>query len=106
LLGTGALARVGLVGDDDLVHQVFVVVTTEHGLGCIELRRGLPLLVEEFEFHHFAPSAAWGLALTAGRTLTKPPLAPGIAPLISSSWRASSTRITSRFWVVRVTSPM
>jgi len=84
LLGTGALARVGLVSDDDLVNQVFVVVTTENGLGGVEFRRGLTLFVQEFEFHYFAPCAD-ALALMAGRTVTKPPLAPGIAPLISSS---------------------
>jgi len=85
LLGARALAGVGLECDDDLVNQVFVVVTTEHGFGDVEFRRGLALFVQEFELHYFAPSAACGLALMAGRTVTKPPFEPGIAPLMSSS---------------------
>src|SRR6185369_13954597 len=105
LLGPRALAGIGLEGDDDLVHQVFVVFTAEHGFGRVVLRRGLALLVQEFELHYFAPFSAVGLAFTAGRTVTKPPLEPGTAPLISSSWRASSIRMTSRFWVVTVSSP-
>ncbi|MOA60499.1 hypothetical protein D3C78_1854000 [compost metagenome] len=67
------------------MDQVFVVVTAEHGLGGVVLRRGLALFVQEFELHYFAPSAACGLALMAGRTVTKPPFEPGIAPLMSSS---------------------
>ena len=85
LLGARALAGIGLECNDDLVNQVFVVFTTEHGLGRVVLRRGLALFVQEFEFQYFAPSAACGLALIAGRTVTKPPFEPGIAPLINSS---------------------
>ena len=90
LLGTGALARVGLVGDDDLVDQRLVVVAAEHGVRRVDLGRGLALLVEELELHQFAPFLA--LTLTAGRTVTKPFFAPGTAPRTSSSWRASSMR--------------
>src|SRR5574343_13694 len=99
-LGTGALTRIGLVGHHDLVDQGFVVFTTKHGLGGFHFGSGLTLVIQEFELHQFAP-----LALTAGRTVTKPPLEPGMAPLIRSRPRASSTRTTSRFWVVTVTSP-
>jgi hypothetical protein len=56
-LGTGALARVGLEGDDDLVHQRFVVVAREHGVGRVDLRGGLALFVQEFELHAQAPLA-------------------------------------------------
>ena len=84
LLGARALAGIGLVGHHQLVHQRFVVVATEHGLGRIHLGRGLALVVQEFELHYLASSLA-ALALTAGRTVTKPPREPGTAPLISSS---------------------
>ena len=47
-------------------------------------------------------AAPFGGALTAGRTTTWPFFAPGTAPRTSSSWRASSMRTMSRFWVVRV----
>ena len=42
----------------------------------------------------------------AWRTVTKPPLEPGTAPLMRMSWRPSSIRMTDRFWVVMVSSPM
>jgi len=85
LLGARALAGIGLVGDHDLMDQIFVVVATEDGLRHVELGSSLALFVQEFELHYFAPLSAAGLAFTAGRTVTKPPLAPGMAPLISSS---------------------
>jgi hypothetical protein len=83
LLGAGALARVGLEGHDDLVHQRFVVVTREHGVRRVDLGGGLALFVQELELHRQAPFLA--LALTAGRTTTWPFLAPGTAPRTSSS---------------------
>jgi hypothetical protein len=61
LLGTRALAGVGLEGHHDLVHQRFVVVTTEHGLGRVDLGRGLALVVQEFELHQLAPFSGLGL---------------------------------------------
>ena len=82
-LCTRALAGIGLECDDDLMDQVFVVLTAKNGLGGVKLGRGLTLVVEEFELHQFAPFVA--LILTAGRTVTKPPLEPGTAPLIRSS---------------------
>ena len=51
LLRTGALARVGLEGDHDLMDQGFVVVTREHGVRRVDLRGGLALFVEELELH-------------------------------------------------------
>jgi hypothetical protein len=99
-LGAGALARVGLEGHDDLVHQRFVVVAREDGVGRVDLRGRLALVVQELELHHLAPllaARAWA-RLDGGRTTTWPFFAPGTAPRTSSSWRASSTRTTSRFW--------
>jgi len=49
------------IGHHDLVNQVFVVLTTEHGFGRVELRSGLTLVVQEFELHQFAPFAGFGL---------------------------------------------
>ena len=63
--------------NEALVHQSFIVFTTEHGFVDIN---GLALFVQEIEFHCFAP-----YALTAGRTITSPPLAPGTAPRTSRS---------------------
>ncbi|MNY36228.1 hypothetical protein D3C86_1707030 [compost metagenome] len=51
LLGARALACVGTVGDDQLMDQVFVVFTTEHSFGHIELRCCLALFIQEFELH-------------------------------------------------------
>ena len=65
LLGARALAGIGLEGHDDLVHQRFVVVAAEHGVGGVELRRCLALLVQEFELHYLAPFAV-GAALQPG----------------------------------------
>ena len=42
LLGTRALAGIGLVGDDDLVDQVFVVLAVKHGLRHIHLDAAWP----------------------------------------------------------------
>jgi len=103
-LRAGALTAIGTVGDDDLMDQIFVVLTIEHGLGHFHLGSRLTLVIQEFELHQFAPLEM--LAFTAGRTVTKPPLDPGTAPLMSNSWRASSTRTTSRFCIVTVSSPM
>ena len=55
-LGTGALARVGLVGDDDLVDQRLVVVTREHGVRRVDLGGGLALFVQGARVASLAPS--------------------------------------------------
>src|SRR5574340_156254 len=94
LLRPAADPGVGLVGDDDLVHQRLVVVAREHGVRRVDLGRGLALLVQELELHRQAPFFA--TVRIAGRTVTKPLFAPGTAPLTSSRCRASSTRTTSR----------
>jgi len=90
--GTRAQKDREQVKHHDLVNQIFVVFTTEHGFWCVVFRRSLTLVIQEFDLHQFAP-----LALTAGCTVTKPPAEPGTAPRINNSWRASSMRITSRF---------
>ncbi len=51
LLRAGTLAGVGTVGHDDLMDQVFVVLTVEHGFGHVDLRSSLALLIQEFELH-------------------------------------------------------
>ena len=51
VVAAGALAGVGLEGHHQLMHQRFVVVAAEHGLGGVHLGRGLTLLVQEFELH-------------------------------------------------------
>ena len=84
-LGTCALTGIGLESDHDLVHQIFVVCATKHGLRGFVFRSSLALVIQEFELHQFAPFAVADFALTAGRTVTKPPADPGIAPLINSS---------------------
>ena len=76
-LSASAETSVGLESNHDLVHQGFVVFTTEHGVGGFHR---LSLFVQDIEFHCFAP-----YALTAGRTITSPPLAPGTAPRTSRS---------------------
>lgn len=75
-LSTRTETRIGLVGNHDLVHQSFVVFTTEHGVGSFVLN----LFVQDIQFHCFAP-----YAFTAGRTTTLPPLAPGTAPRTNRS---------------------
>ena len=83
LLGTGALAGIGLEGHDHLVHQGFVVVASEDGVRRVHLGGGLTLLVQELELHQLAPFLT--LTLTAGRTTMWPFLEPGTAPRTSSS---------------------
>jgi hypothetical protein len=55
-LGTGQLSAVTgtsvrLVSHDDLMHQRFVVITSEQGIGCRDGGRLLPLIVDQFQFH-------------------------------------------------------
>ena len=68
LLRARALAGIGLIGHHHLVHQRFVVVAGEHGVGRVHLRGGLTLFIQELELHQLAPFL--DLALTAGRTTT------------------------------------
>ena len=84
-LSTCTLASVRLERHHNLVNQVFVVSTTKHSLGRVVFRRSLTLVIQEFELHQFAPFDSMVLALTAGRTVTKPPADPGTAPRIISS---------------------
>ena len=50
-LRAGAHTSVRLVGHHELVHQGFVVFTTEHGIGSSDFRRFLALFIEYIEFH-------------------------------------------------------
>ena len=58
-------------GDDDLVNQVFVVFTAEHGLRGVELGRRLALSFRSSSCISSLQASVW--PLTAGRTVTKPP---------------------------------
>ncbi|MNV75734.1 hypothetical protein D3C71_1690460 [compost metagenome] len=50
-LSTCALTAIGAVSNDDLVNQVFVEITTKHGLRSVHLGCCLTLFVQEFELH-------------------------------------------------------
>src|SRR5699024_8647834 len=93
LLGAVAGTCVGLVGNDDLMHERFVEFTTKNRVGCIDRSRRLTLIIQELDFH-YAPFPA---ALTDGRTTMFEPAWPGTAPRTSSRPRSTSTRMTSRF---------
>jgi hypothetical protein len=81
------------------VHHRFVVVASEQRVGCRQGRLGLAFFVDDRQIQ---PS----FTLTVGDTTTLPPLEPGSAPRIMSSWRCASMRTISRFCTVRLTSPM
>src|SRR5450830_325794 len=53
-LFTVAAACIGLVSNDDLVDQGFIVVTAEDGIGGSNVRGGLTLSVQELEFHRLS----------------------------------------------------
>src|SRR5690606_15364138 len=91
-----ALTLRGQLRGDHLVHQRDV------GLDVEQLGRQLDRTVRlagrrlhvNFECHYFSPR------LIALRTTTRPPLRPGMAPLINSTPFSASTLCTFRFWVV------
>src|SRR5690606_13888344 len=99
-----AATCVSLIGNNDLVHQGFVELAAENGIGRGDRGLRLTLVVQELKFHNQAPFLAD--IFTAGRTITLPSLWPGTAPLTNRRPRSASTRTMSRFWMVRVTSPM
>ena len=78
LLGAIAATCVGLISNNDLMNQGFVVLTTEQHIRSLQTAGFLALFINKLEFH-YAP------ALTAGRTITSDPLEPGTAPLTSNS---------------------
>src|SRR5262249_7733719 len=57
---------VRLVGDDDLVHQRFVVLAPEESVGGRDRGRALALVVEDLELHHAPFAAGAGFAAAAG----------------------------------------
>src|SRR5215831_4579015 len=65
-LGARPEASVRLVGDDDLVHQRFVVLAPEERVGSRDRGRALALVVEDLELHHAPLAAGAGLAAAAG----------------------------------------
>ena len=73
LLRARALACVGLVGDDDLVHQRFVVFAAEQRFRRRRRTSASTLGIEQFEFHTLSIACALPAPLTAGRTITSPP---------------------------------
>src|SRR5690606_19041837 len=99
LLGFGTLARTRQICRHNLMYQRLVEILAEgdfrHSDGS---SRG------SIEIHPLIPLQAF--ALTAGRTITLEPGAPGTAPLISSRFFSASTRTTSRFWTVTRSAPM
>ena len=60
------------------MHQSLIELASNSASETARVETCLTLLVNYLQFHH-AP------ALTAGRTVTSPPPAPGTAPLTSSN---------------------
>src|SRR5262249_54738148 len=80
-----------------LVNQVLSRLLPEDALVQIEVADPLAGAVVERRGSHYG---------FASRILTRPPLGPGIAPRISSTFRAGSTRITRRRRTVTRSCPM
>src|SRR5690606_35111886 len=96
LLAFGTLTTASHVGHDCLVNQGLVELATEGRVGHFDRLSAIYI-----QLHlRFSP-----YALTAGRTITSPPVAPGTAPLTSSRLRSASTRTTSRDCTVTRSAP-
>ena len=96
-----AAARIGLIGDDDLMHQRFVVFAAEQRRRTPRhVAAGLPLSLISLSSMVTLPSSPASSLPDARRCRRR--RHPGPQPLTSSSWRSASTRTTSRFCVVRV----
>ncbi|SKV94431.1 Uncharacterised protein [Mycobacteroides abscessus subsp. abscessus] len=94
--GVGALTACGQLSGHHLVQQRDVGWGVEQfGRqldGAVRLAaRSLDCDLQKILRHYFSPR------LTAVRTTTKPPLRPGMAPLISSTPFSASTLCTTRF---------
>src|SRR5699024_7572040 len=107
--GVRALARRGLLRDDDLVHQRHVGLDAEDLGGQLHRTVGLAGRGTDVELevhgvlrrgHACAPH------FTADRTTTRPPLRPGMAPLMRRTPASASTSWTLRFMVVTRSLPM
>ena len=70
LLLTVTAASVGLISDDDLVNEGFVIVTAEHFRRGSNASAELTVVLEQLQFHAFAPYAFLARAFTAGVTIT------------------------------------
>ena len=98
----GALTAVGEVSHDHLMENGLVDGLTKYILGKLDIANDLTgNIVQCYVRHFFFPPY-----FTVLFTVTMVPLAPGMAPLMSSRFRAASTRATSRFWTVTVSLPM
>src|SRR5262249_11760776 len=78
----GAVAGVGLLANDGLVHHRDVRLDAENILGELDGPDLVAGLIEEFCFHQVVSS--YFAAFTARRTITNPFLAPGTDPRTSS----------------------
>ena len=88
-----------------LVHQRDVRLDVEQLGGQLDgavllARRGVDVDLDSLGCHYFSPR------LIALRTITSPPVRPGMAPLISSTPFSASTLCTNRFCVVTRSLPM
>src|SRR5699024_2795734 len=90
-------------GHDNLVNQVLVEVPAKDGGGCRNGVGRLTLIIQELEFHDYAPLPD---SFSERRTTILPFLWPGTAPLTSSRPRSASTRTISRFCTVLVLLPI
>ena len=96
LLSLRALTGTRHVGHDDLMHEGLVEFLAEGNFGQLDSCSGNSLQV-----HVVLPQA-----FTDGRTMTSLPVAPGTAPLTTSTLRSTSTETISRPWMVTRSAPM
>src|ERR1035437_1031098 len=96
----GALAGVGELAEQRLVHHRGVDRAPEDRLGQLQLTGGRAGLVDDCDTGHYSVSSR-----SLGRISTTPFLCPGPAPLSSSRLPSPSTRTTSRGRTVRRTWP-
>src|SRR5699024_5039805 len=107
--GVGALACGGQLRHHHLVHQRQVGLDTEDLGGELDGTVGLPgrCTDVELEVHGVLRGGhARAPPFTAERTITRPPLRPGMAPLMRRTPASASTLWTLRFMVVTRSLPM
>src|ERR1700679_2591292 len=74
--------------------------------GAAPFAAGAPLAAVGALFGISFLRRAWPVALTEGRTTTRPPSDPGTAPLIINRLRATSISTMRKFSMVRFLTPM
>src|SRR5207237_6164212 len=104
LRGMRAAAERREPGDDHLVHQRDVDRRLEELSGELLVAHLLARAVEDGCRRHQAPAPAG--ALTAERTITRPPFGPGTAPLSRRRFRSGSAWKTSRLRTVTRSFPI